>query len=123
MQYYAARAIQLDDPLLTLFFAKASPALKAQTLGDIGWHLGQEEAGELDRGVQKRLMDLWEYRVAQGMEHVNASREELGGFGWWFASKKFPDDWAIRQLVTVIETFRTYHRRFRGGEALGGTRA
>lgn len=112
MQYYATGAIQLDDVLLTLFFAKASPALKAQTIGDVGWHLGQEGTGELDPKIQKRLMELWEHRLAQGIDHVNASRDELGGFGWWFASKKFLDDWAIRQLLTVVETFRNINPDF-----------
>lgn len=106
MQYYAAGAIQLDDTLLTTFFAKASPALKAQTVGDVGWHLGQEGTGGLDGTIRKRLMDLWEYRLALGMDQVNASKQELGAFGWWFASKKFPNDWSIHQLVAVVETFR-----------------
>jgi hypothetical protein len=66
----------------------------------------------IEGGIQKRLMELWEYRLTQGMEHVNASRGELGGFGWWFASKKFPDDWAIRQLVTVVEKFRNINPDF-----------
>ena len=106
MQYYAARTIELDDELLKSFFGKASPALKAQTIGDIGWQLGQQGAEDLDSTIQKRLMDLWEQRLAQGMGRVNASRTELGGFGWWFASKKFPDDWSIRQLVMVLDGFR-----------------
>ena len=78
----------------------------------MGFHLGQEDAGELDVGVQKRFMDLWEYRLAQGMQNVNASREELGAFGWWFASKKFPDDWSIGHLMTVVEKFRHIHPDF-----------
>lgn len=112
MQYYAAGSFQLDDALLTLFFAKASPALRAQTIGDVGWQLGHEVTGELDPPIQNRLMALWEYRLAQGMEDVNTSREELGGFGWWFASKKFPDAWGVRQLLTVIETFRNINPDF-----------
>jgi hypothetical protein len=112
MQYYASSALQIDDPLFTSFFAKASPKLRAQTIGDVGWHLGQEGAGELDAVVQKRFMDLWEYRLAQGMQNVNASREELGAFGWWFASKKFPDDWSIGHLMTVVEKFRNIHPDF-----------
>jgi hypothetical protein len=112
MQYYACKALELDDPLLNLFFAKASPALRAQTLGDVGWHLGQEDAEDLDAGVQKRLMDLWEHRVKKGLEKINAFREEMGAFGWWFASKKFPEDWSIQQLMTVLEKFRTIHHDF-----------
>ncbi|MGB8890408.1 MAG: hypothetical protein WCC87_27020 [Candidatus Korobacteraceae bacterium] len=112
MQYYAVSALQLEDPLLTAFFAKASPALRAQTLGDVGWHLGQEDAEDLDAAVQKRFMDLWERRSELGLEKINAFREEMGAFGWWFASKKFPDDWSISQLMTVLEKFRTIHHDF-----------
>jgi hypothetical protein len=112
MQYCAVGAIRHDDSLLTQFFTKASPALRAQTIGDIGWHLGQKEAGELDPVIRKRLMDLWDYRLAHGLRHVNASREELGGFGWWFASKKFPEEWSVRQLVTVVERFRNINPDF-----------
>ena len=112
MQYYACKALELDDPLLTSFFGKASPALRAQTLGDVGWHLGREDAEDLDAGVQKRFMDLWERRVTLSLEKINAFRQEMGAFGWWFASKKFPDDWSISQLMTVLEKFRTIHYDF-----------
>jgi len=103
--YYAWGTIELDDELLKAFFRKASSALRAQTIGDVGWQLGQE-AEDLDPKIQKRLIALWEHRLSQGMENVSESRKELGGFGWWFASKKFPDDWSMRQLVTVLDTFR-----------------
>jgi hypothetical protein len=106
MLYYAWGAVELDDELLTEFFAKASPALKGQTIGDVGWQLGQEGANDLDPKIRQRLMALWEHRLAQGMGRVNASRIELGGFAWWFASKKFPDAWSIQQLVKVVDTFR-----------------
>ena len=43
---------------------------------------------------------------------MNASKQELGGFGWWFASKKFPDEWSIRQLIAVDETFRNINPDF-----------
>ncbi len=112
MQYYASKALQIDDPLFTSFFAKASPALKAQTIGDVGWQLGQEDAAGFDGGLQKRFMDFWEQRLAQGLQDINAFRQELGAFGWWFASKKFPDQWSIEQLITVVEKFRTIHPDF-----------
>jgi hypothetical protein len=118
-QYYAASTIELGDELLTSFFAKASPALKAQTIGDIGWQLGQEGAGDLDSKIRQRLMELWEHRLAHGMGRVSDSRTELGSFGWWFASKKFPDGWSIRQLVSVVDTFRYINPDFAVVERLG----
>jgi hypothetical protein len=109
--YYSWETIERDDELLTLFFQKASPALKSQTIGDIGWQLGQV-AENLDPTIQQRLIAFWEDRLAQGTERVNESRKELAGFGWWFASKKFPEDWSIRQLVMVLDMFRTINPDF-----------
>ena len=116
--YYAWGTIERDDELLTLFFQKASPALKSQTIGDIGWQLGQD-AENLDPKIQRRLMAFWEHRLAEGMARVNESRKELEGFGWWFACKKFPEDWSIKQLVMVLDTFRAIYPDFAVVERLG----
>jgi hypothetical protein len=112
MQYYAWKSLELDDPLLTSFFEKASPALRAQTLGDVGWHLGQEEAGELDPGVRDRFIKLWEHRLNIALQKPHAFEEEMGAFGWWFASGKFPDDWSMSQLLKVLENFREIHHDY-----------
>lgn len=103
--YYAWGAIDLDDELLSAFFAKASPVLQAQTIGDVGWQLGQE-AENLDPKIEARLMALWEHRLAEGVTRTSANRKEMGSFGWWFASKKFPNEWSIKQLMQVVDTFR-----------------
>lgn len=109
--YYSWGTIEHDDELLTLFFQKASPALKSQTIGDVGWQLGQQTEN-LDSKIRQRLMAFWEDRFAQGMAQINDSRKELEGFGWWFACKKFPDDWSIKQLVIVLDTFRSINPDF-----------
>jgi hypothetical protein len=117
--FYAWGAIQLNDELLTEFFAKASPALRAQAMGDVGWQLGQRGNEKLDPKIQQRLMELWEYRLAQCLVRVNASRQEMGSFGWWFASQKFPEDWAIGHLVKVVDVFRYINPDFAVVERLG----
>jgi hypothetical protein len=109
--YYSWGTIEHDDELLALFFEKASPALKSQTIGDIGWQLGQD-AENLDPKIQQRLMTFWEHRLTKGMERVNESRKEMEGFGWWFACKKFPEDWSIKQLVIALDTFRAINPDF-----------
>ncbi len=111
MRYLAAGTITLDDPLLALFFSKASPALRAQTVGDVGWQLTQDTA-QLDVVVQKRLMDFWEARFAAGLAKGANARQELGAFGWWLSSNKFPRDWTVRQAVAVADTFRDLHPDF-----------
>lgn len=105
--YYASGAIDLDDPLLTLFFAKASSALRAQTIGDIGWHLREHQSGDIPSHTQERLMNLWEHRFARASaEEASEAQQELASFGWWLASKKFPDSWAIQQAIAVLDRFR-----------------
>ena len=105
--YYASGAIALGDPLLASFFLKASPRLRAQTIGDIGWHLREEQSGNLSSVAQERLVTLWESRFASASQkHVSEARQELASFGWWLSSKKFADAWAIQQAVSVLDTFR-----------------
>jgi hypothetical protein len=105
--YYASGAIELDDPLLTLFFAKASPALRAQTIGDIGWHLREDQRGSIPSHLQERLMKLWGHRFARAsVGQVSEAQRELASFGWWLASKKFPDSWAVQQALVVLDKFR-----------------
>lgn len=117
MQYYAHGAIELDDPLMQQFFARPSVALRAQVIGDIGWSLGHETA-ELSPGVQTRLMNLWESRMAALSESPRADADELGTFGWWLASRKFPEEWAVRQAVDVIERLRSLRPDFAAVETM-----
>jgi hypothetical protein len=73
--------------------------------------LGQQ-TDELDDKIRGRLMALWQSRLAEGIKHPIDSRKELEGFGWWFACKKFPEEWSIKRLVTVLETFRAINPDF-----------
>lgn len=84
---------------------------RPRAAGGFGWQLGQG-AEDLDPKIQQRLMSFWEHRLAKGMEQVAESRKELEGFGWWFACKKFPEDWSIKQLVIVLDKFRAINPDF-----------
>lgn len=111
VRYLAAGTITPDDPLLAVFFSKASPALRAQTVSDVGWQLTQDTR-QLDAAVQRRLIDFWEARFAAGVAEGANARHELGAFGWWLSSNKFPTDWTVRQAVAVADTFRDLHPDF-----------
>jgi hypothetical protein len=117
MQYYAHGVIELDDPLLVQFFASASVKLRAQAVGDIGWSLGQE-AAPLSAEIQARLMRLWESRMALLTAGPKEDADELATFGWWLASGKFPDEWAIRQAMPILEYIKTLRPDFAVVEAL-----
>lgn len=111
MQYYAHGTLELEDPLLVQFFERASVALRAQAIGDIGWSLGNENA-KLSPEVQTRLMRLWESRMVALETARKEDADELGTFGWWLASKKFPDEWAVDQAMRVLEFLRSLRPDF-----------
>jgi hypothetical protein len=117
MQYYAHGVIELDDPLLVQFFTSASVKLRAQAVGDIGWSLGQE-AAPLSAEIQARLMRLLESRTALLTGGSKEEADELATFGWWLASGKFLDEWAIGQAIPILEYIRKLHPDFAVVEAL-----
>ena len=117
MQYYAHGVIELDDPLLVQFFTSASVKLRAQAVSDIGWSLAQE-AAPLSAEIQARLMRLLESRMALLTAGSKEEADELATFGWWLASGKFPDEWAIRQAMSILEYIRTLRPDFAVVEAL-----
>jgi hypothetical protein len=47
-----------------------------------------------------RLARLLDHRLAAVQHGVDAA--ELRGFGWWFSSGVFDDDWAVRRLRDVL---------------------
>jgi hypothetical protein len=105
MSFVALGTIAMEDSLVESFFKKASLALRGQTIGDIGWHLGRENQA-LDEGTRDRLMGLWETRLQHCVEEGSAARKEMAAFGWWLHSKKFPDAWTVEQAIVVVDTFR-----------------
>lgn len=117
MQYYAHGIIDLDDPLLVQFFQNASVELRAQAMGDIGWSLGHDQTATSPE-IQARLMRLWESRMGLLNAGSKAEADELGTFGWWLGSQKFPDEWAIAQAMPILESLRSLRPDFAVVEAL-----
>ncbi len=98
---YWAGDITLDggDQLIGRFYKRASTAVREQMTKFIGWNL-LSPATVTDAGVLARLTELWEERLATASP--SADRDELVGFGEWFASGRFDDAWSLRQLARVI---------------------
>lgn len=117
MEYYAHGAIELGDPLITQFFESASPKLRAQAAGDIGWRLGQE-TGPLDETIQGRLMRLFESRMQLLNLDSKDEADELATFGWWLGSGKFPEAWSVTQAMLILERIRSLRPDFAVVEAL-----
>ena len=104
MQYYAHSAIQINDPLLAQFFTSASPALRAQAIGDIGWSIGHDaDPAPLRPAVKERLMQLLEHRLSILEAESPAEGKELETFGWWINCSKFPEDWVVKQAMKIVE--------------------
>jgi hypothetical protein len=102
MWFYAHSAIEIDDPLLVQFFSSASPALRAQAIGDIGWSIGQADAA-LAPAVQERLMRLLEQRFSLLKESSHEEGRELETFGWWANCRRFPEAWVVEQAMQILE--------------------
>lgn len=110
MVFYWQGKLPLDDKagLLALFYEKATDALLGEALEFVGQSLSRQ--GEpLPEEVSVRLKILWENRLATikaaptPADHI----AELSAFGWWFASRKFDDAWAISQLHTALSLIHT----------------
>jgi transcriptional regulator with XRE-family HTH domain len=92
-----------ETGLIDAVFVRAQPALRKHLLAERGRHL-LNSTESLHRAQQQRLAELWEWRLDR-LEDAGGSedRQEVGAFGWWFASGKMDDEWAIKQLGRVLE--------------------
>jgi hypothetical protein len=93
--------LSLDDPLLVLFWEKASDDLRAFALGFIGRSL-QNTEGPIDARILDRLSKLWEGRLSAAEEDPQNHAGEMMAFGWWFAFGKFDIKWALVQLREAL---------------------
>jgi hypothetical protein len=50
------------------------------------------------------LQRLWEWRISEvdSTEANNSQASELRFFSWWFASRKFDDNWSMTQLINAL---------------------
>ncbi len=109
MVLYWRGKVSLDDPegLLVRFYKRASPALRGDALEFVGRSLRASHGEKIPDTILARLRALWEWRVsvARSSEEKEEFTKELEQIGWWFASGKFDEDWALSQLVEVVDTW------------------
>ena len=107
MILYARGKLKWDDEnsLLMRFFEIAPERIRLAALEHIGRALYNGGA-PLSQAHTDRLRELWRRRFEAFTASPDTHREELGAFGWWFASKHgaFPDEWLIEQLLRVLES-------------------
>ena len=100
---YWSGKLDLQDTLLAQFFEQAPGTLREFAITFVGQSL--ERTNEVDPQLLQRLQVLWEWRVenARIVASPHLYPAELSAFGWWFASGKFNDAWAIAQLQEVLK--------------------
>lgn len=93
--------------LLERFYAKAPDTLRARALEFIGRSLRNTE-GTVEAELLEPLRSIWIARlnIARRADNIAAYIGELSAFGWWFASGKFDDPWAVEQLIAVLSLTR-----------------
>ena len=90
-----------QDSSLDVFYANADDELCALALQHVGLSL---ERTDLSTAVLNRLKRLWICRLEVAQKSPSQHVAELSEFGWWFASGKLEDSWAMQQLAAVLVT-------------------
>ena len=102
MTFYCWGQIGLErDGLLTQFYEKADDELCARAFQKVGQNLWREKGPVADDLLQ-RLQTLWDQRMDRARNSQSPNVQELSQFGWWFASGKFEDSWAIGQVIAIL---------------------
>lgn len=105
MTYAYRGKVNIDDPkdLFTLFFAKAPLSLRKTSFEFLGRVLYNTE-GEVPVRIKEQFKRIWENRVAfHEKEKQGNEIQELNGFGWWYASGKLDEQWALEQLILSLQ--------------------
>jgi hypothetical protein len=98
---YAQGTVGLEPgSLVDLFFERAPVNARAHLIEMAGIEVTNAEQPAPQ--VLERLQRLWEWRLGVLQQHADTDLEELKGFGWWFGSGKFDDDWALAQLHELL---------------------
>jgi hypothetical protein len=101
MTMYWRGKLPINDALLQHFYLTAPDKLRGYALDFVGRSL-RNDTGEVAAEILGRLRELWASRLSVARAGGAPYVEELSRFGWWFASKKFDDKWAIAQLAEAL---------------------
>lgn len=109
MVYHWLGTIDFGSPdgLLEAFYAIASDTLRGHAMWFVGTSVSQWEE-KAPPQVYERLRALAERRLdaARTAGGPTDFIYELANFGWWFASEKFNEDWALQTLLSVLRLTR-----------------
>src|SRR5437879_2757840 len=103
MTMYWRGKLPIHDALLQDFYRKAPDKLRGYAMEFVGRSL-RNDTGAVTPEILERLQELCASRLSAAHAAAAAASyvEELSRFGWWFASKKFDDEWAVGQLAEAL---------------------
>ncbi|MGA2608706.1 MAG: hypothetical protein ABSH01_14775 [Terriglobia bacterium] len=101
MTYYWRGKLDDQGALLDAFYHRADGKLRGQALNFVGWSLRNTKE-PIPGEIAQRLKTLLERRVGATRERPEGGAEELREYGWWFASGKLDDEWAVNRLLDVL---------------------
>jgi len=100
--YWRARLSLDEDELVRRFFAIAPGELRAHAIEFLG--RSARDFDRLEDDIAKRLEELWEMRISQGLDDLNDdSHSELKAFSWWLSASSLPLDWRLAQLERLLD--------------------
>jgi hypothetical protein len=106
MQLYWHGQLELgeSDQLLERFFEKALEQNRVAFMRGLGRLLSRTQV-EVSPELLERLQRFWEWRIStiRSLPVTTTYTSELETFGSWFACGKFDSQWAITQLMKVLE--------------------
>jgi hypothetical protein len=90
--------------LLPRFFERADIEIRRRAIEFIGRSLKQSTRDQTSDQVRARLRDLWDRRItaAETSPIPGDDVKELEGFGWWFVSNQFDDEWLVSELSRLL---------------------
>lgn len=105
--FYLSGAAEFGDKdgVLEKFFTNASDQMRHQAIDFAGESLGtiKELDGAALEDRKKRLISLWERRLAAARKNPDQHREELAAFGQWFIAGGLDQDWLESNLIEVLK--------------------
>ena len=104
MTFYWWGTLNLESPLITLFYQKSCSKLRGHAMEFIGRSFRNTDKPIPDE-VTARVKALWAARLESvGKEGSQESaRDELSKFGWWFVSRKFDEEWSMNALGDALQ--------------------
>jgi hypothetical protein len=101
MYYYGRGRLKLDDDsLMHPFLTTVNPDIRRHAFGFVGETL--TGPADVPADILDRFARLWEIYWAGGGPQDAKEKPNAFSFGAWFASGRFPTDWALEQLEEFV---------------------